>query len=154
MFCNDLVPAYPVPRILSLFQRLQRLIAEDGPKAGISDMPQGVGITHAEICSAITEESRRGALLKIGETRRWPEIIDWSDVQYRLSQMDEELIDLCTNPNSLARCSTWKNFLLALDFKIFSFCKSKKKVDVRASCCREKLRVVSLDHFNLLFDRR
>ncbi|KAJ7700572.1 hypothetical protein B0H14DRAFT_3173795, partial [Mycena olivaceomarginata] len=101
VFCSHPLPATPVPRLLTLFQRAHDLQKTGGPQA------KGLALTHLEICSLITIERRRFAIVALGKRRDWPATIDWGD--------------------SLDECPIWTDFLLAIDDNLFEFMASNNK---------------------------
>ncbi|KAF8184043.1 hypothetical protein K438DRAFT_1937342 [Mycena galopus ATCC 62051] len=118
--CNDHLPAAPVPRILSLFQKRQNLLDEGGPRA------KGLAFTELELCHAITTETRRTHMLDLGKTRGWPTKISAKDIRDRIfaAPLDAELLDLITKPEKLKTCPTFRDFLLSINFCLLSFIKS------------------------------
>ncbi|KAF8134807.1 hypothetical protein K438DRAFT_1883060 [Mycena galopus ATCC 62051] len=118
--CNDHLPAAPVPRILSLFQKRQNLLDEGGPRA------KGLAFTELELCHAITTETRRTHMLDLGKTRGCPTKISAKDIRDRIfaAPLDAELLDLITKPEKLKTCPTFRDFLLSINFCLFPFIKS------------------------------
>ncbi|KAF8127808.1 hypothetical protein K438DRAFT_1888848 [Mycena galopus ATCC 62051] len=118
--CNDRLPAAPVPRILSLFQKRQNLLDEGGPRA------KGLAFTELELCHAITTETRRTRMLDLGKTRGWPTKISAKDIRDRIfaAPLDAELLDLITKPEKLKTCPTFRDFLLSINFRLLPFIKS------------------------------
>ncbi|KAJ7809798.1 hypothetical protein B0H14DRAFT_3758866 [Mycena olivaceomarginata] len=123
VFCSHPLPATPVPRLLTLFQRAHDLEKIGGPQA------KGLALTHLEICSAITFERRRSVVVALGKRRNWPATIDWGDVCTRIfsAPLKKEILDLIMDPQTLKECPIWTDFLLAIDDKLFEFMASKNK---------------------------
>ncbi|KAJ7805956.1 hypothetical protein B0H14DRAFT_3882593 [Mycena olivaceomarginata] len=90
VFCSHPLPATPVPRLLTLFQRAHDLEKTGGPQA------KGLALTHLEICSAITFKRRRSVVVALGKRRNWPATIDWGDVCTRIfsAPLKKEILDL------------------------------------------------------------
>ncbi|KAF8218209.1 hypothetical protein K438DRAFT_1796499 [Mycena galopus ATCC 62051] len=118
--CNDHLPAVPVPRILSLFQKHQNLLDKGGPRA------KGLAFTELELCHAITTETRRTHMLDLGKTRGWPTKISAKDIRDRIftAPLNAELLDLITKPEKLKTCPTFRDFLLSINFRLLPFIKS------------------------------
>ncbi|KAJ7786738.1 hypothetical protein B0H14DRAFT_3506468 [Mycena olivaceomarginata] len=123
VFCSHPLPATPVPRLLTLFQRAHDLEKIGGPQA------KGLALTHLEICSAITFERRCSVVVALGKRRNWPATIDWGDVCTRIfsAPLKKEILDLIMDPQTLKECLIWTDFLLAIDDKLFEFMASKNK---------------------------
>ncbi|KAJ7333273.1 hypothetical protein DFH08DRAFT_814387 [Mycena albidolilacea] len=120
--CHPL-PATPVPRLLTLFQRAHDLQKTGGPQA------KGLAFTHLEICSLITIERRRFAIVALGKRRDWPATIDWGDLHTRIfsSPLDKQILNLMLDLQSLGEGPIWTDFLLAIDDNLFGFMASKNK---------------------------
>ncbi|KAJ6498414.1 hypothetical protein C8R47DRAFT_1259946 [Mycena vitilis] len=125
--CSDRLPSEPVPRILSLFNRLKTLTDTGGPSA------KGVYFIHLEICQAITLEKRRKTILRLGKERRWPEEMDWDSIQYRIAAFKPEIVRLFKNSARLEANPIWRSFLLDINYELLEFCQSHTKQEFKAA---------------------
>ncbi|KAJ6457508.1 hypothetical protein C8R47DRAFT_1247231 [Mycena vitilis] len=125
--CSDRLPSEPVPRILSLFNRLRTLTDTGGPSA------KGVYFIHLEICQAITLEKRRKTILRLGKERRWPEEMDWDSIQYRIAAFKPEIVRLFKNSARLEANPIWRSFLLDINYELLEFCQSHTKQEFKAA---------------------
>ncbi|KAJ7179801.1 hypothetical protein C8R43DRAFT_1117151 [Mycena crocata] len=90
--CTDRLPKLPVPRILTMFNRLQ---CTKKPKNILK--ASGYYLLQLEICQAITLEKRRIAIQRLGTDRCWPESIDFDDVNFKIRNMSALILNLIRN---------------------------------------------------------
>ncbi|KAJ7237963.1 hypothetical protein C8J57DRAFT_1727728 [Mycena rebaudengoi] len=119
--CDDSLPTESVPALLSLFNRLTALKAEKGQNA------PGSHFIQLEICALITREKRRDYNRDLGKQRRWPTHIDYMDLQSRIIDQQEYILEVLQNPQELAKCPLWTELMLAIDYKLDRFAGSKDK---------------------------
>ncbi|KAJ7029535.1 hypothetical protein C8F04DRAFT_1264801 [Mycena alexandri] len=113
--------------LLALFNKLQNLEYKDGLNA------KGTSLIRLEICIHITREKRRGALSRLGKTRRWPTVFDYGDIADRVFALKPKISTLITDSYVLDSSPFWEEFLLAIDYKLADFCASRTKVGFLAA---------------------
>ncbi|KAJ7937965.1 hypothetical protein B0H13DRAFT_2302056 [Mycena leptocephala] len=108
-------------RCLLLSAPTKALTDAGGPKA------KGSAFINLEICSVITREKRRETVLRLGRQRRWPDTIDWNDIQYRISDLKSSILGLFKDSAQLEACPIWDEFVMAIDYNLRDFCEATNK---------------------------
>jgi hypothetical protein len=108
LFAQIVFPRSLSPQLSLSFQQKKALTDAGSPAV------KGAVFTDLEMFQAI---KCRNTISRLGQQRRWPQKIDWSDVRDRIFSMKDTIVDLFQSSNKLEACPMWDQFLLAIDYK-------------------------------------